>query len=62
MSANNSKKSVFDYLHLGDVKTLYIGDEIDSGNDRDIATACTTFVNVVDAKETNFILKLIGEN
>lgn len=62
MSVNNSKKSVFDYLNLGDVKTLYIGDEIDSGNDRDIATACTTFVNVVDAKETNFILKLIGEN
>ena len=61
ISKDNSKKAVFDYLNLENKNTLYIGDEIDSGNDREIATACTNFINVVDVKETNFILKLIGD-
>ena len=58
---NTSKKAVFDYLQLKDKKTLYIGDELDSGNDKEIAKACTTSINVVDIKETNFILKLLGD-
>lgn len=59
MTKTNSKKAVFDYLNLKNKKTLYIGDEIDSGNDRDIAYSCTHFVNVVDVNETNFILRLL---
>ena len=61
MSVNNNKKAVYDYLGLCDLKTLYIGDEIDSGNDREIAESCTNFIDVKDIKETNFILKLLGD-
>lgn len=61
VAKTNTKKAVFDYLNLSKENTLYIGDEIDSGNDRDIAYACNNFVNVVNVNETNFILKLIGD-
>ena len=61
VSKANTKRAVFDYLNLSKVNTLYIGDEIDSGNDRDIAYACNNFINVVNVNETNFILKLIGD-
>mgnify|MGYP003597008052 FL=1 len=61
VAKTNTKRAVFDYLNLSKENTLYIGDEIDSGNDRDIAYACNNFVNVVNVNETNFILKLIGD-
>ncbi len=61
MSKNNTKAKVFDYINLKDLKTLYIGDEIDSGNDRDIAQLCTHSVNVSDIFETHAVLTLLGE-
>ena len=61
MSKNNTKAKVFDYLNLKDLKTLYIGDEIDSGNDRDIAQLCTHSINVSDIYETHAALTLLGE-
>lgn len=61
MSKNNTKAKVFDYVNLRDLKTLYIGDEIDSGNDRDIARLCTHSINVFNIYETHAILTLLGE-
>ena len=61
MSKNNTKAKVFDYINLGDLNTLYIGDEIDSGNDRDIAQLCTHSINVADIYETQAVLTLLEE-
>lgn len=61
MSKNNTKAKVFDYINLKDLNTLYIGDEIDSGNDRDIAQLCTHSINVSDIYETYAILTLLEE-
>lgn len=59
LSKNNNKSLVFDYLNLKDKHTLYIGDEIDSGNDSDIAKICTHSIHVNSIDETNIILKLL---
>ena len=41
---------------------LYIGDEVDSGNDINIAIACNNSIHVKDVKETNLILRLLTSN
>ena len=57
----NSKSKVFEHLNLEGKKTLYIGDEIDEGNDKDIAKLCTSAIHTTGAQETNIILKLLEE-
>ena len=61
VSRNNSKSEVFKYLRLKDKNTLYIGDEIDSGNDADISKLCTKAIHTSGADETNVLLKLLCE-
>lgn len=56
LSSNNSKANVLKGL---DGKVLYIGDEVDKGNDKDIAYACDAYVKVEDVEETNTLLQLL---
>ena len=58
LSSNNSKANVLKGL---DGKVLYIGDEVDKGNDKDIAYACDAYVKVEDVEETNTLLQLLIE-
>lgn len=60
LSIYNSKTAVYNYLDLNIYKTLYIGDEIDSGNDRDIANMCTRKLRVSSVYETKAILDCFG--
>lgn len=59
ISKNNDKVAVFEYLNLKDIKTLYIGDEIDKGNDFKIARMCTDCLRVSGVNDTRTALKLI---
>lgn len=63
VSKNNDKKVLFDKLNYSRYNTLYVGDEIDFGNDSNIATCCTDFIKVKSVKDTNKLLnKLLSEN
>ena len=59
LNKNNNKSLVMDRLN-GEGKTLYIGDEIDVGNDADIAVRCDNFVHTSGVAETNMLIKLLG--
>ncbi len=55
----NNKAQVYyagKYYHY---KTLYIGDEIDKGNDRAIASLCDYSINVNNPTETTIIFRLL---
>lgn len=56
LSTNNSKANTLKGL---DGKVLYIGDEIDKGNDRSIALACDSYIKVADVEETSVLLQLL---
>ena len=60
VSIYNSKILVYNYLELNKFKTLYIGDEIDSGNDKDISELCTRRLRVNSVYETKAILDCFG--
>lgn len=60
VSIYNSKILVYNYLELDKYKTLYIGDEIDSGNDKDISELCTRRLRVNSVYETKTILDCFG--
>lgn len=55
---SNSKVQVFDKVSPKG-NSLYIGDEIDEGNDKEIAKKCTHCIEVKDVYETNLILRLL---
>lgn len=56
----NSKCSILTYYRDLDLKQcLYIGDEVDGGNDFDIAKIMGVSIHVKDVKETNLILRLL---
>lgn len=59
---DNCKTKIFKCLNLKTKNTLYIGDEIDKGNDKEIANLCTESIHVKDIKEVNLILKLLLKN
>lgn len=62
LSCNNDKSVIFDRLGLNNQKTLFIGDELKSGNDMTISKRCSQTLEVENVFETNLILKLlIGE-
>lgn len=61
LNPNNEKTIIFQHCHYDRVKTLYIGDEIDHGNDKEIAQRCTSAIKVNNVAETNVILKLLIE-
>ena len=50
---------VFNYLNLDAFSNLYIGDEIDKGNDQEIANSCKKYIRTSGAVETNLLLKLL---
>ena len=56
---NNNKMEVFNYLNLDAFSNLYIGDEIDKGNDQEIANSCKKYIRTSGAVETNLLLKLL---
>lgn len=58
VALKNNKACVFEHLNIAGKKTLYIGDEIDSGNDEEIAKLCTHKIQTSGVKETNIILKI----
>lgn len=65
MNQNNDKLVVFHEYSKGLEgygNFLYIGDEVDSGNDINIALACNNSIHVKDVKETNLILRLLTSN
>ena len=55
----NKKKTVYYKEKFNIYKTLYIGDEISYGSDRDIALCCNKSLEVNNPRETNIILKLL---
>jgi 2-phospho-L-lactate transferase/gluconeogenesis factor (CofD/UPF0052 family)/hydroxymethylpyrimidine pyrophosphatase-like HAD family hydrolase len=60
---DNTKGKLFEYTfdRFDGDNILYLGDEFDSGNDRDIAKLCKQAICVRSAKETNIILKLLED-
>ena len=60
VSIYNSKILVYNYLKLDSEKTLYIGDEVDKGNDKDIANLCTRKLRVNSVYDTKAILDCFG--
>jgi len=62
LNNNNDKTAVFDHCKYQNLKTLFIGDEINGGNDSLISKRCSNAVEVKNIKETNVIIKtLVGE-
>ena len=58
LSVYNSKKLVYNKLGLDKETTLFIGDEVDSGNDKDIAEMCTSHICVKNIFDTANLFKL----
>ena len=61
LSIYNSKILVYNFLELYKYKTLYIGDEVDKGNDKDIANLCTRKIRVDSVYDTKALLDCFGE-
>ena len=61
LHSSNNKTLVYDHLKLDGLKTLYIGDEIDDGNDKEVAKRCTYHFLARDVEEANIILKILIE-
>ena len=62
-SQNNTKGKLFSDMidPNNELKTLYLGDEVDSGNDEDISKLCSQRIRVNNVKDTNIILKLLED-
>lgn len=58
VKCGNSKEQVF-YKVSPKGNSLYIGDEINEGNDQRIAEKCSHYIEVGDIYETNLILRLL---
>ena len=59
VTKTNNKLKILQKENLDNV--LYIGDEVDSGNDKEIANLCKNKIRVNSIEETNVILKLLEE-
>ena len=59
LNKKNNKSLVMQRLDKN-MRTLYIGDEIDEGNDKDISRMCTNYVHTSGVTETNMLIKLLG--
>lgn len=59
LALNNNKSKVFIREKLENKKTLFIGDELQNGNDVDIAKLCNETIEVKNVFETNLILKVL---
>jgi 2-phospho-L-lactate transferase/gluconeogenesis factor (CofD/UPF0052 family) len=61
LTKNNSKRPILQ-KYFENSKVCYIGDEIDSGNDKEIAEACTNKIRVNSAELTNYVIELIRKS
>ncbi len=62
LSSKNSKAETFKHCKFDKLKTLFVGDELEEGNDVDVAKLCNVAVQVDGVEETNLILNLlVGE-
>ena len=61
LNAKNNKAVIYDYLKLNGLDTLYIGDEIDDGNDKEVAARAKYHFLARDVEEANIILKILIE-
>ena len=59
LMSRDSKSEVFQHLGLDKLNTLYIGDEIDSGNDYSVAGMATRSIHTSGVEETYCILQVI---
>lgn len=60
LSDKNSKKLIYNHSGLDVCKTLYIGDEIYEGNDKELANLCTRKISVKNVYETKALLDCFG--
>ena len=56
---NNNKVAVLNRANIDAAKCLYIGDEIDTGNDHDISSCCGCSIHTSGVQETYALLKLL---
>lgn len=59
VSRSNNKVAVLSRANIDATKCLYIGDEIDNGNDHDISGVCGCAVHTNGVQETYALLKLL---
>lgn len=59
LSQRNNKTAILPYLNVDLPTALFIGDEVNKGNDKEIAFYCGSSIHVKDVKETNMILKIL---
>ena len=59
LTTNNDKLAVFKHLNLDNCNTLYIGDEVDKGNDQFIASSSNKHIRISGVRETTLLLKLL---
>ena len=59
VSKKNNKSCVLPYISDSYQDILYIGDEIDSGNDQQIAQLCGQSIHTKNIKETTLVIRLI---
>ena len=57
---NNNKAKLLEVLDCVKGNVLYIGDEVNVGNDADIAHNCSTHINTSGVEETHCILELLN--
>lgn len=59
---DNNKSVVLDTRYNDLDRVLYIGDEIDTGNDKEIASKCVHSIHTTGVNETNMLIRLlVGE-
>ena len=59
VSRNNNKIVIFDKADLDPDRCLYIGDETDNGNDREVAARCGCSVHTSGVEETYALLRVL---
>lgn len=62
VTSNNVKRAVLDHISVDKKNILYIGDEVDNGNDKEISDACGFSIHTSGVQETNALLRLLIED
>lgn len=59
VTRSNNKTAVLNYAKIDPDKCIYIGDEVDNGNDHDISKICGCSIHTSGVQETYALLKLL---
>ena len=59
VSVNNNKAHVLPYISSNYQTVLYVGDEIDTGNDQQISMMCGHSIHTKDVKEAAVVIRLL---